>query len=63
LNIKGFTDADYVGSFINRRSTSEYCVFLSGNLVSWRSRKQNIVAKSNAEAEFRVMALGLCELL
>ncbi|RVW19641.1 Retrovirus-related Pol polyprotein from transposon RE1 [Vitis vinifera] len=35
----------------------------SGNLVTWKSKKQNVVARSRAEAEFRGMALGLCEAL
>ncbi|RVW92416.1 Retrovirus-related Pol polyprotein from transposon RE1 [Vitis vinifera] len=35
----------------------------SGNLVTWKSKKQNVVARSSAEAEFRGMALGLCEAL
>ncbi|RVW75763.1 Copia protein [Vitis vinifera] len=34
-----------------------------GNLVTWKSKKQNVVARSSAEAEFRGMALGLCEAL
>lgn len=45
------------------RSTSGYCTFLGGNLVTWKSKKQNIVARSSAEAEFRAMAMGICELL
>ena len=31
--------------------------------MTWRSKKQNVVARSSAEAEFRAMALGVCELL
>ncbi|KAL6350328.1 hypothetical protein AAG906_004277 [Vitis piasezkii] len=39
-------------------------VFLhGGNLVTWKSKKQNVVARSSAEAEFRGMTLGLCEAL
>ena len=63
LTMEAYTDADYAGSVTDRRSTSGYCTFLCGNLVTWRSKKQNIVARSSAEAEFRSMAHGICELL
>ncbi|WMV18582.1 hypothetical protein MTR67_011967 [Solanum verrucosum] len=33
------------------------------NLVTWRSKKQNVVARSSAEAEYRSMAHGICEIL
>ena len=38
-------------------------MFVGGNLVTWRSKKQNVVALSSAEAEFREMTKELCELL
>ena len=63
LVLEAYTDADYAGSIVDRRSTSGYCTFLGGNLVTWRSKKQNVVARSSAEAEFRTMAQGVCELL
>ncbi|XP_059654522.1 secreted RxLR effector protein 161-like [Cornus florida] len=63
LTLEAYTDADYAVSVINRRSTSGYCTFLGGNLVTWRSKKQNVVARSSAEAEFRAMTPGICELL
>jgi hypothetical protein len=63
LNVEGFTDADWAGSIDDRKSTSGYCVFVGGNIVSWRSKKQNVVARSTAEAEFRSMAQGICELM
>ncbi|RVW43757.1 Retrovirus-related Pol polyprotein from transposon TNT 1-94 [Vitis vinifera] len=54
--IEIFSDADWVGSVTDRRSTSGYCSFVWGNLVTWRSKKQSVVARSSAEAEFRAMA-------
>jgi len=63
LSMKVYTDADYAGLIVDRRSTTGYCMFLGGNLVTWRSKKQNVVARSTAEAEFRAMAQGVCELL
>jgi len=62
-NLEAYTDADYAGSIVDRRLTTGYCTFLGGNLVTWRSKKQNVVARSSAEAEFRAMAQGICELL
>ncbi|XP_042511682.1 uncharacterized mitochondrial protein AtMg00810-like [Macadamia integrifolia] len=40
-----------------------YCTFVDGNLVTWHSKKQSVVARSSAEAKFRAMAHGICELL
>lgn len=58
LDIKGFTDADYAGSINDRRSTTGYCVFLGENLVSWRSKKQSIVARSSADQNLGLWPLG-----
>ena len=63
LRVSGYTDADWAGNITDRRSTSGYFTFVGGNLVTWRSKKQNVVARSSAEAEYRGMAQGVCELL
>lgn len=51
------------GSLDNQRSTSGYCSFVRGNLVSCCSKKQSVVARSSAKAEFRAIAPGICELM
>ncbi|XP_058180008.1 secreted RxLR effector protein 161-like [Rhododendron vialii] len=51
--VEAYTDADWAGSNDDRRSTSGYFTFVGGNLVTWRSKKQNVVAHSSAEAEYR----------
>jgi hypothetical protein len=38
LKIEGYTDADWAGCLDDRKSTSGYCMFIGGNLVSWRSK-------------------------
>ena len=53
LNIEAYTDADWAGNPSDRRSTSGYFTLVGGNLVTWRSKKQKVVALSSAEAEFR----------
>ncbi|CAN6694902.1 unnamed protein product [Malus baccata var. baccata] len=56
MEVKGYTDADWARNITDRRSTSRYFTFVAGNLVTWRSKKQNVVARSSAEAEYREMA-------
>ncbi|CAL2254674.1 unnamed protein product [Prunus armeniaca] len=62
-DVEGYTDADWAGSVINKHSTSRYFTFVGGNLVTWRSKKQKVVSRSSAEAEYRGMTQGVCELL
>jgi len=44
------------------KSTTGYCTFVGGNLVTWRSKKQDVVSHSSTEAEYRVMAHMSCEM-
>ena len=63
LDLILYTDSDYAGSLIDHRSTTGYCTMLGGNLVTWRSKKQNVISKSSTEAEFRAMSSGIDEVL
>jgi hypothetical protein len=53
-----YSDSDYAGCKVDRKSTSETCQFLGRFLVSWSSKKQTFVALSTAEAEY--VAAGQC---
>ena len=57
------TYADYAILVVDRRSTSGYCTFLGGSLITWRSKKQKVVARSSVEAEFHAMSHGICEVI
>ncbi|KAJ9565218.1 hypothetical protein OSB04_001184 [Centaurea solstitialis] len=48
-----YSDADWAGCPNTRRSTSGFCVYLGDNLVSWSSKRQHVVSRSSAEAEYR----------
>jgi len=44
IQIFGFCDADWKGSPVDRSFTTGNYVFLGGNIISWKSKKQNVVA-------------------
>ncbi|GMI64726.1 cysteine-rich RLK (RECEPTOR-like protein kinase) 8 [Hibiscus trionum] len=58
FNLHAYSDADYGGCKIDRKSTSDTCQFLGSVLISWFSKKQNSVALSTTEAEY--ISLGSC---
>lgn len=59
-DVEVFLDANWTSDVLNRRSISRYCSYIWGNLVTW-SKKQSIVSRSSVEAEFRSLALCICE--
>jgi hypothetical protein len=58
FDLIGYSDSDYVGCKVDRKSTSGTCQFLGRSLVSWSSKKQTFVALSTVEAEY--VAAGHC---
>ena len=58
FNLCGYSDSDFAGCTVDRKSTSGSCQFLGNRLISWYSKKQVSLANSTAEAEY--IAAGSC---
>uniref|UniRef100_A0A2N9HTM0 Integrase catalytic domain-containing protein n=1 Tax=Fagus sylvatica TaxID=28930 RepID=A0A2N9HTM0_FAGSY len=63
LTLQAYSDVDWAGDPTDRRSTTGYCFLLGDSLISWRSKKQSVVARSSTEAEYRALADTTAELL
>jgi hypothetical protein len=63
LSLLGFSDADFVGCRVDRKSTSGTCQFLGSSLVSWSSRKLSSVAQSTTKAGYVAAASCFSQLL
>ena len=61
VTLHGYTDADWAGSVVDRKSTSGRCFTLGFALISWMSRKQKSVALSTAEAKYIAAGMACCE--
>jgi len=60
VRIYGYSDSDYVGDKSDRKSTTGYCTFVGGNLVS---KKHDVVSQSSAETEYKAMTHTACEIM
>ena len=63
FDLVGYSDSDWAGDLVDRKSTSGTCHFLGRSLVCWSSRKQNCVSLSTAEAEYIVAGSCCTQLL
>ncbi|GJS80451.1 hypothetical protein Tco_0730332 [Tanacetum coccineum] len=59
LELVAYTDSDYVGATLSRKSTTGGCQCLGNRLISWQCKKQTVVATSTTEAEY-VAAASCC---
>ncbi|GKD94552.1 putative ribonuclease H-like domain-containing protein [Tanacetum coccineum] len=59
FDLEAYTDSDYAGASLDRKSTTGGCQFLRSRLISWQCKKQTIVANSTTEAEY-VAAASCC---
>ncbi|GKB87556.1 putative ribonuclease H-like domain-containing protein [Tanacetum coccineum] len=59
IGVNCYTDSDFSGATLDRKSTTEVCLFLGNRLISWQCKKQTVVATSITEAEY-VAAASCC---
>ncbi|GKE43034.1 ribonuclease H-like domain-containing protein, partial [Tanacetum coccineum] len=57
-----YVDADWAKCVVTRKSVTGFCILLNGSLVSWKSKKQNTLSKSSAEAEYKAIASATSEI-
>lgn len=62
LQVTAYCDSDWSACPASRRSLSAYIIFLGDSPVIWRTKKQDVVALSSAEAEYRSMSVTVKEL-
>ncbi|GJU13138.1 putative ribonuclease H-like domain-containing protein [Tanacetum coccineum] len=59
LDLVAYTDSDYVGASLDKKSTTGGCQFLGCRLISWQCKKQTVVANSITGAEY-IAASNCC---
>ncbi|GKF85903.1 uncharacterized mitochondrial protein-like protein, partial [Tanacetum coccineum] len=52
FDLEAYSDSDYIGASLDKKSTTEGCQFLGSRLISWQCKKQTVVANSTTEAEY-----------
>ncbi|GJX37801.1 retrovirus-related pol polyprotein from transposon TNT 1-94 [Tanacetum coccineum] len=52
FDLEAYSDSDYAGASLDRKSTTGGCQFLGSRLISWQCKKQIVVANSTTEAEY-----------
>ena len=62
VRISGYLNSDYRDRG-DRKSTTRYCTFVGENLVTWKSKRQDVVSRSSAKAEYRAMTHTTCEIV
>jgi hypothetical protein len=61
VELQGYSNSDWIGSLIDRKSTSG-CYFILGlTMITWFSRKQTSIALSSIEVEYMEKSMASCE--
>nr|GEX74544.1 uncharacterized mitochondrial protein AtMg00810-like [Tanacetum cinerariifolium] len=63
FDLVAYSDSDYAGASLDRKSTTGGCQFLGCRLISWQCKKQTVVATSSTEAEYVAAASGCAQVL
>ncbi|GJW07595.1 cysteine-rich receptor-like protein kinase 8 [Tanacetum coccineum] len=61
VQLEAYCNSNWACYPITKRSTTSYCILLGDSPISWKSKKQAVVFRSSAEAEYRAMDLTCCE--
>jgi hypothetical protein len=61
FTLSGYTDADWVGIVVDRKSTSRCCFSLGSAMISWQSRKQSSISLSTTKVEYITACFSSCE--
>nr|GEU68728.1 hypothetical protein [Tanacetum cinerariifolium] len=63
FDLVAYSDSDYAGASLDRKSTTGGCQFFGCRLISWQCKKQTVVATSSIEAEYVAAASGCAQVL
>ncbi|KAJ9561585.1 hypothetical protein OSB04_006745 [Centaurea solstitialis] len=63
LKLSAYSDASWDSDPSDRKCTTGFCIFLGDSLISWKSKKQDVVSRSSIEVEYHAMEVTTCEIV
>ncbi|GJV72017.1 retrovirus-related pol polyprotein from transposon TNT 1-94 [Tanacetum coccineum] len=63
LDLRAYCDSDWADDVVSHKSTTGFCIFLGNSLISWKSKKHDVLSKSSTEAEYRAMGVTTSEIV